>query len=573
MGKACLEIDSVPVSGGIAIGRAYNYKEIDLEAVAKKKFHIENHQREIKRLNKAVDKSRAQLEGVRLEFSGSIDKKTGDIFGAQIKILENENFLKRVKKNIRDNSSNVEYVIANQIKITEARFFAVKDELIRTRIADIQDVYHRLLRNLLEIEHVRTNPLKRLTSKVILVSERMIPTDIALVEMDKISGIVIGQGSAISHVSIIAKSLGVPAVIRIPGINTLVRTGDLVVVDGNEGKLLVNPRKAELAAYHRKIINEDLTRKKRIYEKRIYTTRDGTRVSLMANVGSLREAELALYNGAQGIGLVRTELFYMSRRKKPTIGEETGYYHKLTKIMGGGPITIRLADFGADKHPSYLGVIPENNPQLGCRGIRFLLRNPKLLNRQIRSILSIVNSGKVKILLPFVSIVEDLKKSLQAIEEVCTEEKVDRKRIKIGMMVEVPSAALAIHDYMPKVDFLSIGTNDLTQYVFSASREDVGLESYHKSIHPVMLNLIKHIVLCAGSHEKDVSICGEVCSDPQSAALLVGLGVRILSMSPEAIPRVRDGIAGRNLKDLEKIANRALGLSSYSQVRALLTRL
>ncbi|MFH1958652.1 MAG: phosphoenolpyruvate--protein phosphotransferase [bacterium] len=563
-----LEISGMAISLGIAIGKAYILKQIELDAVAGNKFPLEDIIEEQKRLEKAVSETKSQLIKIQRQIASKTDHDIGNIFNSHISFLEDKYFMKEIVDILHKEEVNVEYVIANQIKQLKNKFSSMEHEMPRERFVDIQDVYYRLLRNLLEIEHVRTNPLKRLDEPVIIVAEKLIPSDIALFEPDKILGIIIEEGSRTSHVSIISRSLGVPSIIKLPGISTIVSRKNTIIIDAFNNKVIINPAIDEIKYYHKKREEQEAVKKLKLQSPQKYDckTKDAVRIRLDANVSSVREAKLAFSNGASSIGLLRTEFFYMSLKQLPELKAELDFYQQIINEAKNSPVTIRLLDLGTEKTPSYLSVPLEENPQLGCRGIRYLLKFPELLQRQLESIIMASEFGKVKILLPFISIIEDLEKTLGIINDLCKKNKCARDNISIGIMVETPSVALDIESYMEKVDFISIGTNDLAQYIFAASREEPTMENYRQAIHPVMIRLIKDIVVCAGIHQKEVSVCGEIASDPVFACLLIGLGVRILSMQPESIPTVKEEIGKRTIKELAGVAEKVINCKKAQEV-------
>jgi phosphoenolpyruvate-protein phosphotransferase len=401
----------------------------------------------------------------------------------------------------------------------------------------------------------------------------MLPSDVALLELTKVLGIVIEEGSRVSHVAIIAKSLGIPALTEVAHATGLMRSGDTVLLDANAGELLVHPNEADLAWYERTRQTRASTTH-RVEEPAAAIlpceTIDGVAVGLEANVGSVREAQEALACGAVGIGLLRTEFFYMSCRQWPTAEEEACFYRDVLAAMHRRPVTIRLLDLGADKGLPYLQLPREENPQLGVRGVRALLRMPELLQRHVSSVLRASTVGPVRVLLPFVTTVTDLERVLEVIHTICRTERIARESFQVGLMVEVPAVALALEPFLDHVDFLSIGTNDLVQYIFAASREDSYLEEYCLVHHPVILGLIRAVALAAHARNKPVSVCGEIASDPVLAPLLVGLGVRSLSVHPTALSLVRKNIQRSAYETLARLARHALRATSAAEVLALL---
>ncbi|MFH1416577.1 MAG: phosphoenolpyruvate--protein phosphotransferase [Elusimicrobiota bacterium] len=570
-----LEIAGMVISTGIAIGKVYILKQIDLDAVAGNKFPLEDIIEEQKRLEKAVSETRSQLIKIQSQITNKTNQNIGNIFNAHISFLEDKYFLKEIIDVLIKEEVNVEYIVANQIKKLQDKFSNIEQEMTRERFIDIQDVYHRLLRNLLEIEHVRTNLLKRIDEPVIIVAEKLIPSDIALFDPDKILGIIIEEGSTTSHVSIISRSLGVPSIIKLPGISTIVNSKDTIIIDAYSSKVIINPASDEIKYYHKKREEQEIITKQKLQSPQKYDckTKDGVEIRLDANVSSVQEAKLAFLYGANSIGLLRTEFFYMSLQQLPELKAELEFYQQIINEFKNRTVTVRLLDLGTEKTPSYLRVPLEENPQLGCRGIRYLLKFQEILKRQLDSIIMASEFGKVKILLPFITIVEDLEETLEIINDLCEKNKCLRDNISIGIMVETPSVALDIESFIDKIDFISIGTNDLTQYIFAASREEPTMENYRQAVHPVILRLIKNIVMSAEIHQKEVSVCGEIASDPISACLLIGLGVRILSMQPESIPLVKEELEKHTINELVNAAGKAINYKNAKEVMNELSKI
>lgn len=299
-------------------------------------------------------------------------------------------------------------------------------------------------------------------------------------------------------------------------------------------------------------------------------TADCAPVRLEANIGSINEAQGAIDNGAEGIGLLRTEPFYMSFSHTPSVEEEYDFYATMMSIIKKLPITIRLLDLGADKYPSYVSMFDEENPQLGIRGIRYLLRSPDLFQKHLRSLIRASAISPIKICIPFVTTLRDVHGTLENIDELCRREKVDRAGIRVGIMVEIPSVALSIDSFLPAIDFLIIGADELVQYVFAAGKKDDSVDEYRQNIHPVILRMLKNILDKAWRHGKEATLCGEIAGQPELAPLLVGLGVRSFSMQPSSITTARNAIGKYSCKEMKKIAGNALQSRSMEQVRKLL---
>jgi len=548
--KIRIELSGIPLNPGIAIGRAYRFKQIDLESLRNNTFPVEDINLELKRLQRSIDKSKEQLFSLQKAGKDTGKKEIEDIFAAHIQLLQDETFLQSIRDAVKIERLNVEHILSVKIADIEKSFSNIENETVRTRLIDIQDVYQRLLRNLLEIEHVRVTPLLRAKLNPILIAERLLPSDIALLEFRHISGLIIEESSAVSHVAIIARSFNIPAVINIPGITELVRSDVTVIIDGYSGKVIINPTLTEIASY--KLKRNGIARKEapaRRYHH--YLTRDGIRIRLEANANTPEEIRSAVENGAEGIGLIRTEFFYLGRSRYPEPEEELEYYRQIHESAEGRPVTIRLLDLGADKSLPYVKVPGEANPQLGIRGVRYLFANPELLDRHLRCLLKSSRYGAVKILVPFVSIVQEIDYLSGIIERIIREEKINRSQISLGIMVEIPSVVWSIPMFMGKVDFLSIGTNDLVQFTFAADREDRRLEEFRRVSWPVLLKMIKDVVNAAHKYNKDVSVCGEAASDPAIASLLIGTGIRTLSVRVNALESIKKEIESKSMDQVQ----------------------
>lgn len=548
-----LELNGVPLSPGIAIGKAYRFRQIDLESLKSNAFPIDDINSEIIRLEESIEKSRDQVSGLQKSSLENGRKEVSDIFAAHIQLLQDESFIESIREEVRKKQLNVEYVLSIKISQVETSFSSIENETVRTRLYDVQDVYHRLLRNLLDIEHVRVTPLVRARKNPILFAEHLLPSDIALLEFRKISGIIIEEASAVSHVAIITKAIGIPAVINIPGISSLIRPDCTIIIDGFSGKIIISPTKQEVVAYRRK--KKALARKEAAaQEPRRCLTRDGVRIRLEANANIPDEISAAIRAGAEGIGLLRTEFYYLGRTEMPLVEEELDYYKKIHQSADGRPLTIRLLDLGADKSLPYVKQPPEENPQLGIRGIRYLFAHPELMRNHLRSLLLSTRFGPVNIMVPFISIAQEIDYLLEIMEDIRVREDLDPSNYRFGIMVEIPSIIWALPNVIDKVDFLSIGTNDLTQFTFAASREDERLEEYRKASLPVLLKMVRQIVKIANAQGKDVSVCGEAASDPITALLLIGVGIRHLSARISALDIVRHEIEGKSIDQANEAA-------------------
>jgi phosphotransferase system enzyme I (PtsI) len=568
--RSRLEISCSSISPGMAFGNAYSYRDISLRALEQKQFPVGNLAEENDRLAIAIEKSKEQLANIQQVRPQKSDDPIDGIFEVQLAILQDEYFLAEIRQELSDRMINLEYIIATKIRDISKKFQTMKDETIRSKFSDIQDAYQRILRNLLEIDHVHTRLLQRITSPAILIAERLLPSDIALLDITKLLGTVLEEISETSHTAIMLRALGIPAVGNVKGLASLINTGNPVLVDAINGQVIIMPNEEDISAWNtwkdktQPIV--DIHKK----SQSLKTTRDGVRIHLEANVGSITEVEEAANQQADGIGLLRSEIFYMSKTVMPSAAEETAFLQAILQRMPDLPVTIRLLDLGADKRLPYLPMKAEDNPQLGTRGLRYLFENKTLIQQQISAIVSAGALHQFKILLPFVTVADDVLRTLDIINEHCNRIGADIHHMKIGVMVEVPSAALAIESIIDHVEFVSIGTNDLVQYLFAASREEAGLERYRQVSHPLVLRMIHAVVDCAHTKQKQVTVCGDAASDPMMAPLLVGMGIRTLSMAALQIPVIRSVLSNCPLIEMQEAAEKAQSCSTVSEVSDLM---
>ena len=567
-----LEMTGTPLSPGYAIGKAHVLNQVDFRLVEIVAIEVEDTGAECLRLGQAIETSREQLEAVVHEICRGMNEDIAGIIEAHRCILEDRSFFQTVKDRIAGEHINAEFVLFDKLQSLEERFAAISDEYAQARIMDIRDVVNRVLRNLMDVEQFRSHILRGIDSPGVLVAESMLPSDLSLLEFENVQGIVIERASTVSHVVIMARAMGVPAVVNVPGLTEVVAAGSELIVNGETGSVIINPERTDVerCRLEARKRGEEMAQIAEAAGKRGCWTRDGVAIGLEANISTVDDAGWADAEGAEGIGLLRSELAYMTFSSMPSPEDERDFYREIMSVMKDRPVTIRLLDLGADKMLSYLQMEPEANPQLGCRGIRFLLRHRDIMKRQVRSIFEAGAVGCINLLLPFVSVVEDLEESIGVIEDEAGEAGIPRTDFNVGIMVEIPSVAMAVEAYLPLADFLTVGTNDLSQYLFAVGRENSTLNRYRQTAHPALLTLIRDIVSKADKHGKPVSVCGEIASDPVLACLLVGLGIRKLSMHPRSIPYVRRKLSAYSLNELKTLAGKALACRKEASVRTLI---
>lgn len=555
-----LLISGIGASPGLALGEVLVYREASLDY-----DHAPISESDVAgekaRLQEAFKKSRAQLNEIKERARNNIGAGEAAVFEAHIMILDDPDLAKKIDLKIEKENkaapAAVEEAFGEYVQI----FAALDDDYMRERVADIVDVQKRLLANLLG---VKLNPLEELQGKVILVAEDLPPSVTALLDRERVLGMVTEVGGRTSHTAIMACSLEVPAVVGASGIVEKVSPGERVIVDGERGEVILDPGAEEEKIFQDRVKTYRERQNKLAQLKNLPAeTKDGRRIQLAANIGSHLDIAGAKKYGAQGVGLFRTEFLFMGRREKPDEEEQYAAYREVAEAFGEAPVIIRTLDIGGDKNLPCLDFPPELNPFLGWRAIRFCLDHRPLFKAQLKAILRAGCYGNVKILYPMISGLEDLRASndvLAGAKQELREQGVPfNEAVDVGIMVEIPSAAL-ISDLLAKeVDFFSIGTNDLIQYTLAADRMNEKVRHYYQPLHPAVLRLLHMIVKGAEKAGIPVGVCGEMAGNPEATAVLLGLGIRELSMSATSIPKVKEKARQLCYRDCRKMAEKRIG--------------
>jgi phosphoenolpyruvate-protein phosphotransferase (PTS system enzyme I) len=565
----------VSVSAGVAIGPAF---VIDQHGVPVPEYEIPPNQidKELKRLHTAIAKTQKQLGQLRQKAktlpAGAEDMML--LLEAYQGMLSGSRLVRGVEEAIRTTRINAEAAIQRQISAIKASFAAMDDAYLAARADDVGEVGIRLIRNLLQQHH---NPFEETPEGSIIIAEEITPADTALMDPKRVAGMVTVLGGAEGHAAIMARTLGLPAVSGIALVTHHIRTGDLVVIDGSEGKIIVRPDAASLQHYRQEIAKKQREDKKlqMLHDKPAVTT-DGTTIQLHANIELPRDLDAALESGAGGVGLLRTEFMFMNRPDLPDEDEQYEALRKLVHKLDGKMLTVRTLDVGGEKLASALGdsTSESANPALGLRAIRYGLKEPKIFETQLAAILRASAHGPVRILIPMVSSVAQMKQVREHLIQI--ERRLHRRGIKIaglppvGAMIEIPGAAL-IADALARVaDFFAIGSNDLTQYTLAIDRDDDRVADLYDPFHPAVLRLIQFTVAAAWRANLPVSLCGEIAGDRRATMLLLGIGLRDLSMGALRLPAVKQEIRSLSMSQAVIFAENIMSKNDETEIKALM---
>lgn len=560
-----VRLAGVPAAPGFGIGRAHLLvPEVSFASIAERRPLAPR--KELARFHAAVERSIEEVGRLKERVQGSYPEIDPALFDTQRLMLGDEGFGDRVEAEIGAGAS-AERGLERVINAMVEEFARLDDPYMRERAFDVKDIGERVLRNLLGVaERDRS-----FASAVVLVAPELTLSDIMLIEPEQLKGIVMGVGGATSHASILAKSLEIPTVVGVERVDE-VREGDHLIVDGNAGTVYVHPSAEVLREYGR-LKDEYAAFNRELDSLRMQpaVTRDGCRVMLGANIGLLGDLPLAHRHGADRVGLYRTEIAFLSHRDFLTEPEQVTLYERVLQAAQGLPLTIRTLDLGADKYPSYFNVPQEANPFLGWRSIRVSLELANVFKTQLRAILRASASGGLRVMLPMISSLEELRRSQELLEEAKEELRREghafHDAIQLGMMVEVPSAVQLADRFIEEVDFFSIGTNDLIQYLLAVDRNNRKVAPLYEPLHPAVLRAVASVVRVANAAGKPVSLCGEMAADPVCTLVLIGMGLRDLSMSAFFIPVVKRLIRSVDIAAAERVAAEALELATVKEVK------
>jgi len=571
------QFEGLGVSPGIVIGPAY-LVESGMEQMPEYVIPAKEIEAERQRFDKAVKKSLRQLSGLRAKArrqGGETSEELGFLLDAHSQMLTGSRLIRGVEREITDHKRNAEAAVQRVIHDITRQLSAVDDTYIAGRIDDVRDVGQRLTRNLLAAPYQAYSDLAPGT---VILAEEITPADTALMDPAVIAGFASILGGAQGHTAIMARSLRLPAVLGVASLVTAAQTGDTVIVDGGNGVVIVNPKPETISFYRER--QRELNRARRSLARLRHAravTRDGVDITLQANLELPAEVDGARDAGAEGIGLLRSEFMFMNRNDLPSEDEQYAFLRDIVEVMEGRPVTIRTLDVGGEKLATSLGglIVESENPALGLRAIRLSLSVPSLLEAQFAAMLRAGRHGPVRILLPMISTVAEIRRARQVFDRVVR--RFNRRREPLpdplpplGAMIEVPGAALAADSLAGVTDFFSIGTNDLTMYTLAIDRGNDQVASLYDPLHPAVLRLIRTTVEAALRARIAVNLCGEMAGDARYSALLLGLGLRDLSMAPINLPPVKKRIRGVRMTEAARRTAAIMDQSDSGRIAAML---
>jgi len=554
-------IKGIPAAPGLAIGPLFQLKRSELTIVEEESGSPSEEQA---RLQGAIEKARIQLMLLHNQMQSGSAQNEAAIFEVHLELLDDAELLDAILEKIQKGSSAAQ-AWQSTIETRAQTIAKLKDPLLSARAADLHDIGYRVLRILVGVDEqgyaLPDHP-------VVVVARELSPSDTASLDRERVLGFCTAAGGPTSHTAIIARALNLPAIVSAGEAVLELQNETPVILNGEDGILAINPQ-AEFVEKARETRRRWVAQRNAAQENAAEParTQDGHCVEVVANIGGLADAQQALQMGAEGVGLLRTEFLFLDRTDPPSEHEQFEVYRDIALALQGQPVIVRTLDIGGDKPLPYVKVPPENNPFLGERGIRLCLARPELFRPQLRAILRAAEYGSLRIMFPMVADISELREARSLVEALRAE--LNARPVEVGIMIEIPSAALLADVFAPEIDFFSIGTNDLTQYTLAMDRMHPTMASKSDGLHPAVLRLISQTAEAAHQAGKWVGVCGELGADPQAVPILIGLGVDELSVSVPAIPTVKAQIRMLNLDAVKAIARQALHCATAAEVRQL----
>lgn len=565
--KQEIVLHGIAASPGIVLGKAYIFSK-HIPRVEEKPITADEVEKELRRLHHAQTRSQKELEKILKLTEEKVDNQKAKIFEAQIMILSDAVLFDSIKKRIQKELKNAEWIVHKEISKYQQMMLKSPDDYMRERAHDVEDVKNRLIRNIQQ-----ELLISRFEKKSVVIAELLTPADTVLFSRNDVLAYATDMGGITSHAALLSRSLKIPSVVGLKEITKHVQQGDWVLVDGYAGTVIINPTRETISRCNKR------KRDHRQFEAALgqirdlsAQTTDGKEIRLSGNIEFSQEFKFITQQGAHGIGLYRTEGIFLRSDVYPSEQAQYNEYKTIVEKAKPYKVVMRTLDIGGDK------VLAENysedNPFLGWRGIRILLDKPDLFKTQLRAMLRASAHGEVWIMLPMVSGIKEVRRSKELIEQAKEELRAKNipfdEKVKVGVMIEVPSAAVIAGDIAQEVDFLSIGTNDLIQYLIAVDRGNETVSSLYQEFHPAVIKTIHHIIKEGHRHNKPVSMCGEMAGDPTATLLLLGLGLDEFSVVPIVLPEIKKIIRSVSLKETEEIANRVLEMKTEEDIRDFL---
>ena len=563
-------LHGIAASDGIAIAKVYTLTEPDLSFT---KVSVEDTDNEISRLEEALAVSTKEIELIKETALKNLGKEEAQVFEAHLMVLSDPELVGQVKDAITAQKVNAEHALKEVSDMFISIFAGMEDNpYMQERAADIRDVSKRILANLLGVKIPSPATIK---DEVVVVAGDLTPSDTAQLNRQYVKAFVTDIGGRTSHSAIMARSLEIPAIVGTKEITSLAKDGDLIIIDGLSGDVFLNPSEDVVAEYRAKA--EAFAAQQAEWEKLKDAdtfTKDGHQVELAANIGTPKDLEGVINNGAEGVGLYRTEFLYMDSHDMPTEEDQFEAYKAVLEGMNGKPVVVRTMDIGGDKELPYLPLPHEMNPFLGYRAIRISLNEPEMFRTQLRALLRASVYGKLRIMFPMIATLNDFRGAkallLEEKAKLVAEGVAVSDDIQVGIMIEIPAAAVLAHQFAKEVDFFSIGTNDLIQYTMAADRMNERVSYLYQPYNPSILTLIKHVIDSAHKEGKWAGMCGEMAGDQTAVPLLVGLGLDEFSMSASSVLKTRSLISKLTLEDMKALADKAINeCATVQEVEAL----
>jgi phosphotransferase system enzyme I (PtsI) len=560
-------IQGIGASPGIIIGKAYLIERFKVR-LPQKQINPEQVEEEVQRFFNAIQESRNQLTEIKEKILDTEVRKHSFILDVHLMILDDEMMVQDTVDTIRKKKVNAEWALDLTLEKLDAAFQAIEDEYLRERRSDLHYVAARIFRNLLGKKH---DDITKIKGKVIVVAHDLSPADTLQMNLKYVAGFITDIGGKVSHTAILSRSLGIPAVVGLEVATSLINGGDPLIIDGETGEVVINPTEEVSQSFlERKRRTKSFEREILKYASLPAETRDGVRIRLQANIEMVEEISSAKIHGAEGIGLYRTEILYLNRKDLPTEEEHFQIYRRLVEDIYPATATIRTLDIGGDKFLPDYSKNNEMNPALGLRAIRFSMKETDIFKTQLRGILRASAHGKLRILFPMISGMEEIRQAKAILEEVkkgLMKAKIPfDQEIEIGAMIEIPSASVTADLLAQEVNFFSIGTNDLIQYALAVDRINEHVSYLYEPLHPAILRIIRGVVQSAHQAGIPVAICGEMAAEPAYALILLGLGLDEFSMNPVSIPRVKKVLRMSRFEETRSLVEQLFQFSTASEI-------